>query len=87
MAGNGAGPGICAKARLTAAFVLTMNSVFGNGFGRIGEALGATPHAKGDFSIFLDQVPSLATGTSLVLLLARHARLTVLSGIAAPSSD
>ena len=45
------------------------------------------PLAKGDFSIFLDQAPSLAKGTSRVLLLARHARLTVLSGIAAPSSD
>jgi len=83
-----------------------MNSVFGNGFDRIGEAFGATPHAdahryddatdrvsfvgplaKGDFWIFLDQVPSLAKGTSLVLHLARHARLSVLSGIAAPSSD
>jgi hypothetical protein len=47
----------------------------------------AVAMAKGDFSIFLDQVPSLATGTSLILLLARHACLTVLFGIAAPPSE
>jgi hypothetical protein len=72
MVENGAGPGKYAPrttAWLTAAIVLPMNSVFGNGFGRIGDS------------------SSLAYNRDIVLLLARHACLTVLSGIASPSSD
>jgi len=57
---------------LTAAFILPMNSVFDNGFGRTGEALGATPHADasryGDATDHVSFVGPLAKGDFSIFL-------------------